>query len=144
MFIIQNLRHLAQVNKIIVPHNNNFELIVKFVNFRAYVWVHHEILSRKPKLFIISIISFKPKILIEKLKDLKWSKLHNACWEPLGGCHVFLTIKFWTRLAAVRRSWQWMFGNCLTVVKQFSIHICSKKNFNSMTNSRSHEMKEEI
>jgi hypothetical protein len=71
MFIIQNLRHLAQVNKIIVPHNNNFELIVKFVNFRAYVWVHHEILSRKPKLFIISIISFKPKILIEKLKDLK-------------------------------------------------------------------------
>jgi hypothetical protein len=71
MLVIQNLGHLAQVNKIVVPHNNNLELPVNFMNFKAQVWVHHEILSRKPRLFIVSVNTSKPQILIEKLKDLK-------------------------------------------------------------------------
>jgi hypothetical protein len=59
------------MNKIVVPHNNKFELAIKFMNFKVCVWVHHEILSKKPKLFIELIITYKPQILIEKLKDLK-------------------------------------------------------------------------
>jgi hypothetical protein len=37
MFVIQNLGHFAQANKIVVPHNDNLELAIKFANFRACV-----------------------------------------------------------------------------------------------------------
>jgi hypothetical protein len=70
MFVIQNLGHLAHANKIVIPHNNNLELVIKFANFKTYVGVCHGILLKIPRPFNVSIMIPKPHFFV---------RLHNVC-----------------------------------------------------------------